>query len=452
MRLSLVESACAAAAARISGGPLLTVAALWYGARERELGVLAALGALATLGSVVTAVLAPRLRSRRMYVVWAGVLGRSAWLLPAVLFIAPVPASWTLTVLLITAFLSSAVVSMAANAWQSWMTDMVPAAKRGRFFGIRNAISQAADMAVAYASGRCFDSGRAAGHVPETLAALFALTAVAAIGTAALQAWQWEPASHRQAPAATWGAWHAVAGNRAFRRLLVFGIGWAGAVGVAGPFWVAHMIRHLNMPQTAIAWYGILFGAASLVSQPLMGRLADRFGNRPLLVGCQLWMAFLPLLWLPATPSRLAWLWGDAILSGLLWPGFNLALFNLLLGTAARSNRSAGFALYSLGTGLAASVAGFTGGWLAAQAMNWQFSAGSLTLVNYHLLFLLTSVGRLSLLPVALRLADHRALAMSAILSAASDRVSTGFAGSLLTGFRTGVRRRRPVRPRDTPL
>jgi predicted MFS family arabinose efflux permease len=272
---------------------------------------------------------------------------------------------------------------------------------------------------------------------------------------AALAAWlalfffsrQWEPPVHRPAGGIPAAGWRAAWGDRAFRRLLGFCIAWAAATGVAGPFWAAHMIRHLEMSQATIAGYALCFGAANLVAQPLWGRLADRVGQRPILTVTMSIIAFLPLLWLPATRDTLGWIWLDATVSGVLWPGFNLALFNLLLGTAPRSGRSAGFALHGIGCGLAAFGAGLLGGLLAERWSGWRHPVGGVVLVNHHLLFGLTTAARLALVPLAFRLADHRALRTRAIIARAADKLNVSFA----VAWRAVTRNRGPVgRPRST--
>ena len=427
MRYSYAEGACVAIAVRINTGPLCTQIAFLLGARALHLGWLAALGSLATLGSAVTAVFGHRLRSRRTYILVTALVGRSLWLLPAALLLTRTPDRVQLGVFLAVAFLAQALVNMAHNGWQGWITDLVPSARRGRFFGVRNTIAQVAEMATAFVAGRWYDLGVASGRPRVTLGLIYGGAAIAAALAMYCFSRQWEPPVHRAPnaiPSAGWRtAWH----DRAFRRLLLFCTAWAAATGIVGPFWVAHMIGYLKMSQATIAGYPLLFGAASLVSQPLWGRIADRAGQRPVLVVTMLPIVVLPLIWLPAGPGALGWIWLDAAVSGLVWPGFNLALFNLLLGTAPRSGRSAGFALHSIASGAAAFGAGLAGGLIAHELEGREVALWGMRWINHHALFCLTSVLRAALVPLALRLADHRALRTRALIALAADKLSMGF-------------------------
>ncbi len=439
LRYSIAEGGFVAAATRIHTGPLCTQIALLLGARALHLGWLAALGSLATLGSAITAVYGHRLRSRRGYILLTAGIGRSLWLLPAVLLLTPASDRLQLGVFLAVGFLAQALAHMAYNGWQSWITDLVPAGRRGRFFGARNTVAQLAEMATAYAVGRWYDLGAAAGRSRSTLAWIYLAGVVAAAAGLGCFARQWEPNAHHPAaiPSAGWRvAWR----DRAFRRLLFFCTGWAAAVGITVPFWVAHMIGYLHMSQAAIAVYPLLFGAASLVSQPLWGRIADRIGQRPVLILNLMPIVFLPLLWLPARPDALGWIWLDGALSGLLWPGLNLAMFNLLLGTAPRSGRSAGFALHSIAGGAAAFAAGLVGGWIAHRLEGREFAGFGLRLINHHILFSISVLLRALLFPLAFRLADPRAARTRALIALAADKLSVSFAAGARAVV--GLRRR----------
>ena len=441
MRYSYAEGACVAIAARINTGPLCTQVALLLGARALHLGWLAALGSLATLGSAVTAVFGHRLRSRRAYILLTALVGRSLWLLPAALLLTRTPDRAQLGVFLAVAFLAQALVHMAHNGWQSWITDLVPSARRGRFFGVRNAVAQVAEMAAAYAAGRWYDLGVAAGRPRATASLIYGVGAVAAALAMYCFARQWEPPVHRAPNAIPSAGWRVAWRDRAFRRLLIFCAAWAGAIGLVGPYWVAHMINYLKMSQATIAVYPLLFGAASLISQPLWGRIADRVGQRPVMVFTMAYIVFLPLMWMPARPGALGFIWLDAAISGVMWPGFNLALFNLLLGTAPRSGRSAGFALHSIACGAAAFGAGLAGGLVAHKLEGREWTFLGMRWINHHALFCLSALLRISLAPLALRLADHRALRIRAIVALAGDKLSMSFAA----GWRSviGPRRRR---------
>jgi MFS family permease len=423
MRRSVAEACFTAVHMRITSGSLLTALALGLGARDFHIGLLAALAALAPLGNIANALLAHRMTSRRRATARAALWGRGLWLVPVLALNLPLPDGVRLTVLLLTAFASGVIVNFGANAWMAWISDLVPAGHRGRFFSLRNALAGTVDMLTAYGAGRLYDLGRDRGFELSALSGLFVLAVLASMAAAWFFSRQWEPRAPPESFVPAAGKLGRPFRNRPFRMLFAFGVGWGLVTGVASPFFVAHMIKNLEMRQSVIAIYPIAYGIVSLLVQPFWGRLVDRHGNRPVLFSTLACIVFLPLIWLPATTANLTPIWIDAVLSGFLFPGFNIASFNLLLGTADRDNRSACFAVYSLGTGLATFAAGLTGGWLAEWTAGFQWRVAGLTLLNFHLLFMLTSAGRLCLLPLAARLHDERAASVGVMITQTAGKL-----------------------------
>jgi hypothetical protein len=109
-------------------------------------------------------------------------------------------------------------------------------------------------------------------------------------------------------------------------------------------------------------------------------------------------------------------------------------VFNLLLVTAPEQNRTAYFAVQSVATGLAVFVASLAGGWAAAALQHVRINVLGQTLINFHLLFALSAVCRILLLPLALRLKEERAQSVGALLDLVGDKVSQRFSERLTSG------------------
>jgi predicted MFS family arabinose efflux permease len=223
--------------------------------------------------------------------------------------------------------------------------------------------------------------------------------------------------------------------NRRFRKLLRFLVLWSMATGVAGPFFAAHMIKNLHMSFTRIAIYSILAGIMNLVTQPLWGRVIDRVGNRPVLAFNLAGVVVLPLLWLLARPDRIWPIWTDATLTGIFWPGFTLASFNLILATAPERDRTAYLGMQSAAVGISTFVAALIGGLVAKSLGGFHVIFFGQTLVNFHLLFVASALGRISLLPLALGLGEERAQTVEALLDLVGDKVSQRFQEGLQSGI-----------------
>ncbi len=436
-RLSILEGSLATVHITITSGSLVTAYALMLGARPIHLGLVSALTALAAVGSVAGAQAIGRLGRRKPLAVATSAGGRALWALLCVLPFLPIAPGLRLGLFLAVVCAGNLLLNIGGTGWLSWMTDLVPAERRGRFFGIRNAVLGAVGMAVSYGAGALFDRFVASDLRAPGLAVIFGAAAVFAVLAGVVLHRQWEPPLRGERPLPLRETFRLPVADRSFRRLLAFLVLWAAATGIAGPFFAAHMIRNLGMSFSSIAVYSILAGAVSLSTQPLWGRIIDRAGNRPVLILCLLGVTGLPILWLPATSAHLWPIWTDAAVTGLFWPGFALASFNLVLGTAPDESRTAYLGVHSLLVGVSGFLASLLGGWTADLLAGASVPFLGLTLVNFHLLFAVSAAGRLALLPLALGIREERSRPVRALVGLLGDQVAQRFQTGLQVGVTT---------------
>jgi hypothetical protein len=373
-RISLVEGSLATVHITITTGSLVTAYAFYLGARDFQIGLLAALTALSTMGSVLAAQWIGLLGRRKPLTVATSVLGRALW---AVLCLLP-------------------------------FLHLSP--------GLR--------LALLLAGGR-----EASG-----LAWIFGTAGLFAVLAGISLCLQWEPPLSGERPRPLAEILRLPLAEQKFRRLLVFLICWSMAIGVAGPFYVAHMIRNLKMPFSTIALYSIIAGTVTLGAQPVWGRIIDRLGNRPVLILNLCGLSCLPLLWVLATPGHALPIWIDAFLTGIFWPGFTLATFNLVLATAPEEGRTSYLGMYSLATGVFAFLASSAAGALAEALSGFHHRILGLNLVNLHLLFVLTTILRLALVPAAFGLSEERAQSVGALMDLLGDGISRRVQSGLQIG------------------
>ena len=433
-RISIVEGSFASVHIAVSLSSLVTAYALMLGANDFHLGLLSAVGAAGSLGALAGAWAAGLAGGRRRMVVLAAVAGRGLWAVLCVLPFLPVLPGWRLPAFFSVILLSNLLVNAANNGWLSWMTDLVPLEQRGRYFGRRNTVLGAVSMAVSFASGKAFDWFKAAGFAEQGFALIFGLAVACALVSGIILARQWEPPAALEKPAPVHRLFGSAFRDSGFRPLLWFFILWSLATAVAGPFFGAHMIKNLGMPLGVIAVYSIIAGTVNLLAQPLWGRVIDRLGNKPVLVFNMLGIFFLPLFWLFAGPDFYLPIWIDAFLTGIFWPGFGLATFNLLLLSAPEQERQSYLAVQNICTGLSVFLASLAGGALANWLGGAHFRILGLDLVNFQLLFALSSLLRLAILPLALRLPEERAGSVGALLDLLGNKASQAFSESLRSG------------------
>ncbi len=435
LRISVIEGAFATVHIAITSGALVTGYALMLGASDFHLGLLAALNALSNLGAVFSSYLVGALGHRKKLVLWGATLGRIIWSVLCLLPFLGLLSGWKLLIFFLVAFAGNLSVNMANNAWLSWMTDLVPINRRGTYFGMRSTILGVVTMASNFGAGKLYDLLKSRDLQPQAFAIIFGSAALAALIAGLILSRQWEPPLKGEKRLHLAELFRLPFSNPDFRRLLLFFVLWSMATAVAGPFFAAHMIKNLKMPFAIIAYYSIIAGILNFATQPLWGRIIDRIGNRPVLIFNLAGVFTLPLFWLFTTPTFYLPIWIDAFLTGLFWPGFTLASFNLVLATAPERNRTAYLAMQSLTTGLAIFIASLAGGLLADLFKGFRWVLLGQTIINFHLLFALSSVLRISLLPMAMKLKEDRAQSVGKLLDMVGDKSSQRFSQMLDSGI-----------------
>jgi MFS family permease len=182
--------------------------------------------------------------------------------------------------------------------------------------------------------------------------------------------------------------------HRPFRALCLAATGWGIATGVASPFFNAYGIQDLRLSFATLALFGVVTSAVTLVTQPLIGRLQDRYGDQRVLTGSVVGVILLPWGWVLSTPTFLLPVWLTSIFSGVFWPGITQGLVNLLMDRAPAEGRGAYVACYGAITGVGAFVASLLGGAIASALGAAMVQVGPLALNHYAILFVASSLGR----------------------------------------------------------
>ncbi|MBA3943314.1 MAG: MFS transporter [Herpetosiphonaceae bacterium] len=395
LKLSIAEGMFSTVHLTLTGGAFLTGFALLLGAGNITLGIVAALPFLIQPLQLLGAWLIERQGARKPLAV-VGTLGRTLWLILLLLPYLPLSATQRLSLLILILLVSNALMAICANAWTNWMTDLVPPRLRGRYFSTRGTLAAAVAMVANYGAGQWLDRMRAAGDVTNGYAILFAIGVVCAtIGTLFL-ARQPEPALPPVTRLRLTEVVRRPLRHHSFRQFMLATMVWNVALGVAVPFFSAHALTVLHLPFTQLAMFDVITGAVSLLSLSLWGQLADRFGHRRIMLGCMAGVILLPWCWVFATPSSLWFLYLNAVISGIWWPGINLAQANRLMEQAPVEARGAYLASFAACTGLAYFLASTFGGGVADALAGVHWALGGLSISNYQTLFIMSSLLRAS--------------------------------------------------------
>jgi MFS family permease len=400
LKISTIEGGFAAVhlsiTGAVGGSVFLTGFALLLGADNFAIGVLSALPFIGQVFQFVGAYLEERIGNRNRLVLYTALIGRMIWAFLLALPFLGAPGPLLVTIFFVGLALSYAFIGIAANAWLSWMTDLVPPRRRGSYFGVRNTVLAVATIAGTYGAGAILDAVSRSVDERTGYAIIFGIAVITAVGSAMLIARQPEPLLKPKPVVRIKDLIGAPLRDRSFRRYVLIAAVWAMAIGIAAPFFNVYALNDLGMSFTAISLTFVIMSGVGLITTPLVGKLQDSLGDRMILSGSALGSAIIPWVWVIATPDNLLPVWIGSALSGVFWPGITQGLINVLMERAPRSSLSASMAVYSAVTGMGTLAAGLLGGVLATAMAGMALTIGPLFVNELSFLFILTSISRVT--------------------------------------------------------
>lgn len=175
-----------------------------------------------------------------------------------------------------------------------------------------------------------------------------------------------------------------------FRSFIGFMCFWHFTAMIGAAFISLYLLQYVGMTLFAVLllWTCSWTGGATMARW--MGRLADRFGNKPLLVLCVTFKSInmIALLAVPRDPAVAFWILVPVFMvDAVLNAGFAIATNGFLLKNSPAENRTMYIAA---GTALAGLVGGLTailGGGVLAALGDWSIRLGDWNYSAFHLLF-----------------------------------------------------------------
>ncbi|MBW4491966.1 MAG: MFS transporter [Oscillatoria princeps RMCB-10] len=395
-----LDSVFASIFTSVTTGVLLSNFLLQLGATSVEIGLVCSIPMLANLLQPVGAIIADKTASRRRYNLLTFGLSRLLWLILVLLTVFDGTGAnnhlllqCTLGIILA----AQVLLALGSASCLSWMGALVPHRLRGRYFGLRNSASTLTNLLCVPLMGLAV-SAQAGGTTHSYGAVLFlgVLAGLASLGCQLLitDVNPQMPASggkiateSKPAGVSSGFPLQGIFKDTNFLTfLLYFGL-WTFAVNLSAPFFNMYMLEELGLDVSSVSLYNSLSAAARLLVLLGVGKLADRLGNRPLLIGVCLAVAAIPALYLGAgTHPGCLWPWLVLVylISGGGWGVIELCNNNLQLEIAPARSSSAYFGIAAAAAGIAGALGTTVGGFLA------QFAGG------FTGLFIFSTVVRLA--------------------------------------------------------
>lgn len=292
---------------------------------------------------------------------------------------------------------------LATVALWSWLADLVPVRIRGRFLGRRErwmVTGQAVTMLATAAFSYQWNLRYPKSFYPEMVWLGYAIPAVlgACFLMVSLGPLLAMPNAGRDSGRTVKGSVPRSASgssllapflDRRFLRLLLFGCWFSFFNGLTQSAQEIYPARVLGIGLFAILVLRTAMRLGQLTISPWMGRLADRWGNRPVMLVCLPLVATGTLFYFAATPEQPAWFAG-AWAVWIAYAGINVCLPNLMLKLSPGESRAAYVAAFYAITGVCVAASTIAGGALldALRDRMFLFFDGAARLDCYQSLFL----------------------------------------------------------------
>jgi len=339
--------------------------ALSLGADPSEIGLLAAAPPLLGSFAQLLAARIERDAAQRRRLILSGVAVQAfAW--PLILILPWLFPDAAVALFIACVVLYYAAWNFASPVWNSLLGDLVPEARRGRFFARRTRLMSLTTFLALLAAGTVLHQADRQDVTALGFAAIFVLAAFARLYSFHQIREMVEPprASPTQIAAPNRAWWRRLRQSR-FAQLATFNALTSFAVMISAPFFTVYMLRDLGFSYlefTAVTGVSVL---AQFLTLNTWGRLSDVFGNRVILVATGMLIPVMPALWLVSTDFR--WILLIQILGGFGWAGFALASSNYLYDTIAPDRRARYLAYNGVLTACGVGAGALTGGMLAEQ-------------------------------------------------------------------------------------
>jgi MFS family permease len=390
LQASTIDSVFAAFFTITTSGILLSNFLVELGANPVIFGMLSSIPMLVNLIQPLGAYLSERTTSRFRYSMWIYGISRLLWLFLAAgiwmngrgLLDSHQLVTLTLVIVLTTHLLGG----LGGASWLSWLAMIVPRRLRGRYFGIRSSVSNLTVLISVPLAGIATSTWH--GGTLQGYGIVLAVGIVSGFISLGCQCFKVDinpqeqnnlglgenknsnsdsialSSNNTQCSIPNIPIWK----DKNFLIFLGYFSLWMFAVNLSAPFFNFYMLDILSLDVSWVTFYGSIHAAANLLLMVLWGRLADRIGNRSILILVGILVAITPILWLGVNGSSLdIWLWLPLlhILTGGTWAAIDLCNNNLQLEIAPVRNQANYFAIAAAVAGVSGALGTTIGGFLA---------------------------------------------------------------------------------------
>ncbi|MBD3164787.1 MFS transporter [Candidatus Woesearchaeota archaeon] len=367
--------------ATLTGGVFLVAFALYLGASNMMIGLLAALPPLMQLLQLPSAYLVEKFRNRKKISVMASLLSRlSLIIIIAIPFLFSARAG--LFALVFGLAMHAGFAAISGCSWNTWMHDLIPRSRLGAFFSKRLSITTFFELFISIGAGFLIDFwlfnfpkyGSFAYSVIFTLALFAGLLGLFFLNKTPEPKMNYVQKNLRLIRLIT-----KPLKDMNFRNLIVYMSSWNFAVNLAAPFFTVYLIQRLNFNITYVIGFQILTSLVNIFFLGIWGRFSEDHNNKTILSISSPLFIFSILLWTFTTlPQKhfftLPLLILIHVLMGATLAGIRLASGNISFKLSPKEDSTSYLAAASFVNSLSAGIAPLVGGIFADFFANRQLS------------------------------------------------------------------------------
>lgn len=367
--------------------------ALFFGASTFQTSLVQGMGQLGVaVAQIAGASLVVKIGSRRRLSKICVAFHAASWI-AAFWLVAWTKDPWTVV---ITYSIGVVANNIGAPGWQAWMNDIVPPAMRGSYWGKRTMIIGLVELVAIGIAGFALYEAAPSGKTLVAFGVLFTLAAISrSFGIVALSH-QYEPPMKSVEKPEAFHLFVASLHTNKLGGFVLFSVFMSFAVNIMSPLVSVYLLRSLNAGYFEYTAVTMAYMVLSNLLMDYWGPLADRYGNRRVLLVTSAALPLLSFGWIFAKsfPAMLA----VQVFSGFVWAGVNLCTTNYIYDSVPGSKIASTAANFNALNNACAFAGSIAGGLLATLVADFKipfFAAG-----NLELLFLLSGLLRLLVLVV----------------------------------------------------
>ncbi|OGF51341.1 MAG: hypothetical protein A2044_07110, partial [Candidatus Firestonebacteria bacterium GWA2_43_8] len=378
----------------VPGGVFLTGYLLMLGANNTLIGFISSIPVLVNIIAPFVSFLVERAESRKKISLRLILPTKFLWV---IVLLVPLMVYWNgITYPLVFFICIFTLISLlnvpASIAWTNWMGDIIPEKERGYYFGRRSIVAGLISICITLLLGFYLDRSSEK-HIGFSV--VYGIGALAGflsyyMLTRLPDTTNISAGKDNFSMDLIYKKIKKVFADKNFMNLVWFNVAWAFSLSFMGVFLNVFMIKELKMSYTVVAAFATISTLSNLALTPFWGRIADKYGNKPVMLICGNILGFTPFLWAITMPSNFFVIIPVLyIMAGICWSGFNIGAFNIILKLAPKQDRAFFLSVNMLLPSVTAFIAPMISGFMIDAIGSYRINLGFYYFGAFQLIFVL---------------------------------------------------------------